>query len=144
MYDPVPHALKAFESALRHAPYGGLRDLHEGLVTGQLAIPYDGTADLVRGRWGSLGTDGGRAERYSACPLSALYVRWAREHHGGLGLAMFLVTRQMAKDGYKPVHFYGAWDRGKLSPGELSPRVMRHLKARLEPTKGALERGSHR
>jgi len=134
MYDPVPHALEAFESALRDAPYGGLRDLHEGLVTGQLAIPYDGKADLVRGRWGSLGTEGGRAERLSACPLNALYIRWARENHGRLGHAMAELTRVMAKDGYTPEDFYTAWDNGELSRGELLRRVERHLEARLEPT----------
>lgn len=127
----VARALEAFESALRHAPLEGLRDLHEALQTGQLANPYDGKADLVRGRWGTLGT-GVAAERFSACPLNALYVRWARECGGNLLNVIDALTVEMARDGFGPADFYAAWDRGDLSRLELRRRVERHLEARLE------------
>lgn len=123
-------ALGAFESALRHAPEPGLRDLHEALQTGQLAVQCYGKADLIRGGWGTLGR-GEIVERYSACPLNALYIRWAATHGRGLDLALHALTRVMAPDGYRPAEFYEAWDRGQLSRAELLVRVERALEARL-------------
>ena len=126
----ITRALEAFESALRHAPLSGLRDLHEALQTGQLATPFDGKADLVRGHWGTLGA-APRAVRYSACPLNALYIREAREQHGHLRLAIALLTHFMALDGYLPADFYRTWDAGLLAPLDLRSRVERHIDARL-------------
>ena len=131
MNQPVDRALEAFESALRHAPRAGLSDLHEALQAGQLAVPGYGKADLIRGDWGTIGRDC-FAERYSACPLNALYARWAVLQHRGLDYAVLAMRQVMAKDGYTPEDFYLAWDRGVLSPKDLLARVERHLEARLD------------
>jgi hypothetical protein len=131
MSQSIDRALEAFESALRYAPFAGLRDLHEALQTGQLAVQGYGKADLVRGNWGTLGACA-PAERYSACPLNALYARWATWQQRGLAYAVETMRLTMAIDGYTPEDFYVAWDRGLLAPKELLARVERHLEARLD------------
>lgn len=128
----VMRAYQAFEAALAHASTEGLRDLHEALQTGLLAVQGAGKAHLVRGSWGTLGSET-TSGTHSACPLNALFLRSARAHGGGQQLAIWLAAKFMGREGYRPDDFYGAWDAGFLPAAELRGRVERHIERRLNP-----------
>ena len=131
MPDSVALAKDALEAALRQATYDGVRDLHEMLHSGKFAVRGLGMADLVKKSWGTVG-DATSTRPRTACPLAALFLNEARQLGGGTGLAAEISEVRMAREGFTPVDFYGAWDGSVLNQIDLRIQVEQHLVARTD------------
>lgn len=130
----------AFEAVIQHVPEEGLWDLHMALEKGSFSSENK-RARLVRGSWGSVGTDGEEKGNITAlydtaCPLNALFNRMSRERGGDLGRTQQLSEFYMRMHGFTAADFYGAWDRGLLEPGKLLGTLDHHITARLMDPKG--------